>query len=89
MVDIGKLQTHVKWMERGIAALAACLLGLAGVFWHGYDGITAQTTGLAVSQQSLSGKIDTLDAKLSGKLDLIGQRFDDNAQGGLRKGQRG
>ncbi|WP_394999773.1 hypothetical protein [Sphingomonas sp.] len=80
MVDIGKLQTHVQWIEKWMVGLGMCLLLLAGFSWHSYDALTSQVSNFAVNQQGLSGKVDTLDAKLSGKLDLIGQRLDDNSQ---------
>lgn len=84
MREIGKLQTHVKWIERGLIGFATCLFGLAAFGWHSYDALTGKITDLAVAQQSVGGKLDTLDAKISGKLDVIGQRLDDKSQTSAR-----
>lgn len=87
MTEIGKLQTHIRWIERGMIALGVCLLSFAGVTWSGYVGLISQVTTLAIGQKEASGKIDTLDAKISGKLDLLGQRFDDNVEAGKGSGK--
>lgn len=79
-VDIAQLQTHVRWMERGMIAMAVCLLALAGFAWHGYDNLNTQATNIAVKQEALSGRIDTLDAKLTGKLEAIGDKLNDQPQ---------
>lgn len=85
MLEIAKLQTHVTWIDRGLIGIATCLLGLAAFCWHSYDTLTGQMTNLAVAQQGVGGKLDTFDAKMSGKLDVIGQRLDDKSQKGLNK----
>lgn len=84
-VDIASLKTHIRWIERGMIGLAVALLALAGSAWHGYDDLTSQLRDVSVKQEGLSGRLDTLDAKLTGKLDLLGEKLDDESKASSRK----
>jgi len=81
-VEVSALQTHVVWIERGLAALSVCLLALAGVTWRGYEKLTDQASNAIVAQQALSGRIDLLDARIGGKLDVLSERLDEDKPSG-------
>ncbi len=78
---LGEMRTDIRNL---LIAGAVVAIALVGTGWAVYNGATTEMKNLSVQQQALSGKLDTLDAKLSGKLDLIGQRLDDNAPAGNR-----
>lgn len=85
-MEIASLKTHVRWIERGMIAMAVALAGLAGATWQGYSKLTDALGGVQVRQEGLSGRIDTLDAKLSGKLDLLSEQLShDQPQASPRK----
>lgn len=68
----GQLGGDVRNLLIGGAAVAAALVA-AG--WGAYAAVTNDLKNLAVSQKEISGRIETLDAKLSGRLDLMEQRL--------------
>ena len=79
---LGELRTDIRSLLIGGAFVA---LALFGGGWAVYNHANDQMQTMAVQQQSISGKIDTLDTKVSGKLDLIGQRLDDQSQESSRR----
>lgn len=74
---LGDLRSDVRNLLYGGAFVAVGLI-IAG--WGTYTAAMNQLRDLAVSQKEISGKIETLDAKLSGRLDLMEQRLGDKSQ---------
>ena len=68
-----ELRTDVRHLLIGGAIVALALLG-AG--WGVYTSAMGQMREIAVQQQTLSGKIDTMDAKVMGKFETLGERID-------------
>lgn len=69
---LSELRTDVRnlLVAGGVVALAL----LAGG-WGAYTTAMNQLKELAVSQQQIAGKIETLDAKIAGRLELMDQRL--------------
>lgn len=59
----------------GVIALALLAAG-----WGSYTSAMGQLKEMAVTQQQIAGKIETLDAKVAGRLDLMEQRLSDKSQ---------
>lgn len=74
---LGELRTDLRHLLIGGSIVA---IGLLGAGWAVYTSAMGEIREIAVSQQGISGKIDTMDAKVAGKFELLGQRLDDNAQ---------
>lgn len=79
---LGELRSDIRNLLIGGGFVA---LALAGVGWNVYGKSTDQMQALAVSQKAIEGKIDNLDTKISGKIELLNQRLDDNAKSSPRK----
>ena len=75
---LGELRTDMRHMFIGGLVAIAALLG-AG--WVAYKDATSQMRQIAVQQENLSGKLDTMDARMTGKFDALGVRLDDQAAG--------
>jgi len=73
---LGELRTDVRHLLIGGGVVALALLG-AG--WGVYTAAMDQVRILSVQQENISGKIDTLDARMGGKMDAINQRLDDQS----------
>ena len=56
---------------------AVVAMGLLAAGWGTYTVAMGQMREMAVTQKEILGKIETLDAKLSGRLDLMEQRLGD------------
>ena len=82
---LGELRTDVRNLLIGGAMVT---IGLLGVGWGTYTAAMGQLRDMAVTQKEISGKIETLDAKLSGRLELMEQRLADS-QGRPITGQAG
>lgn len=80
---LGELRSDVRnlLIAGGVVALA-----LAGAGWKAYDYATEQMRQISVSQQQIAGKIETLDAKVAGRLDLMEERLRNESQGSDTKG---
>lgn len=63
---------HEKWLT----ALTLGLVGLGGVAFHVYRGVAQDVTNLIALQKETGGKLDTLDARVNGRLDLMSQRVE-------------
>lgn len=74
---LAELRTDMRHLliAGGIVSLA-----LLGAGWGVYTQAMEKMGSIAVDQQTIVGKIDTMDVKIAGKLELLGQRFDDNAE---------
>jgi hypothetical protein len=81
-----ELRTDLRNLLVGGGVVALALLG-AG--WGTYTAAMTQLRELAVTQQQIAGKIETLDAKVAGRLDLMEQRLGDKSQASPREGQSG
>lgn len=71
---LGELRTDVRHLLIGGAIVSLTLLG-AG--WGVYTVAMSEMRDIAVQQEKISGKIDTFDARLTGKMEAINQRLDD------------
>lgn len=60
-------------------------LALAGVGWTVYNSTNEKLQNMAVTQQAIQGKIDTLDAKMAGRFDALQQQLDDKTKAGPSK----
>lgn len=69
---LGELRNDIRHLLLGGICLAVALIA-AG--WATYTSAMSQVKDLAVSQQNLAGKIDTMEAKLFGRLDLIEEKL--------------
>ena len=67
-----ELRTDVRSLLIGGGVLA---LTLVGAGWETYTKSMDQMQALAVAQQNISGKFDTMDARITGRLDLLDQKI--------------
>ena len=72
---LSELRTDMRNLLIGGAVVA---LALGGVWWGVYNSTNTRLENMAVSQKEIQGKIETLDAKLSGRIDMLDQRLGDN-----------
>jgi hypothetical protein len=77
---LGDLRSDVRHLliAGGVVALA-----LAGTGWAVYNNVNEKLSSAAVAQQQVLGKLDTMDARLSGQIQLVGQKVDDKPQASL------
>jgi hypothetical protein len=71
---LGELRTDVRHLLIGGGVIA---LALAGAGWRIYTSAMDQMSNIQVKQQELSGKFDTMDARINGKFEALGVRLDD------------
>ena len=74
---LSELRTDMRNLLIGGAVVA---LALGGVGWGVYHSTNTRLENMAVSQKEIQGKIETLDAKLSGRFDMLNQRLDDKSK---------
>jgi hypothetical protein len=74
---LSELRTDVRHLLIGGAVIA---LALAGAGWGIYTSAMNQMSSIQVKQQELSGKFDTMDARINGKFEALGVRLDDQQQ---------
>lgn len=69
---LGELRTDVRHLliAGGIVALA-----LVGSGWGVYTSAMSEIREVAVKQEALAGKIDTSEARITGRIDALGQRM--------------
>lgn len=72
--QLGELRTDMRHMFIGGAGAIVLLVG-AG--WWVYRDAAVQMREIAVQQQSLAGKLDTMDARMSGKFETLGVRLEE------------
>lgn len=70
VVRVGR-DSDVKWM---LGALTAGFIILAGGGWTAYAKLSDKIVDVEKSQVQTSGDVRTLDAKMSGKLDVLIER---------------
>lgn len=80
-LDLGSLKTQVNWIERGLIGLGVVFFGLVGIVWQGYNTLNDKVSDIAVAQEKSAGKLDTFDARVSGRLDLIAEKLDEKRPG--------
>jgi hypothetical protein len=81
---LGELRTDVRnlLIAGGVVALA-----LAGTGWAAYASAMGELRDMAVTQQEISGKLDTFDARVAGRIDLMEERLGPKSQTGSRSEQ--
>lgn len=62
-------------MRNLLIAGAVVSLALVGAGWGTYTVAMGELRQQAVTQQQIAGKIETLDARLAGRLDLMEERL--------------
>lgn len=68
-----ELRTDVRHLLIGGGVIT---LGLAAAGWQTYQSAMDQMREIAVKQQELSGKLDTMDARINGKFETLGVRLE-------------
>jgi hypothetical protein len=78
MIDIGKLQTHVSWLSKGLAALAvACSVVLGWLVLYVYMPMRDLSQNVAVQTQTLSDVRDDVREIKDGVKDINTRAWDD------------
>jgi hypothetical protein len=67
-------------MRNLLIAGGVVALGLLAAGWSTYTSAMNQMQTLAVTQKEIAGKIETLDAKVAGRLELMEQRLSDKSE---------
>lgn len=76
---LGELRSDVRNLLIGGAVIA---IGLVTAGWGTYTAAMGELRGVAVTQQEIAGKIETLDARMAGRLELMEERLGDKSQAG-------
>ena len=61
------------------------IVALAGTMFYTYKDISNDLTALSVKVEAANGTVQTMDAKMSGKFDLVLEKLNDNPQASPRK----
>lgn len=75
---LGELRADVRNLLIGGAVVA---IGLLAAGWGTYTVAMGELRQAAVTQQEISGKIETLDARLAGRLELMEERLSAGRKG--------
>ena len=79
---LGELRTDYRnLLIGGLLGIAA----LAGSMFYTYKDISNDLTALSVKVEAVGGNVQTTDAKMTGKFDLVLEKLNDNPQASPRK----